>query len=108
MASIQLTAVVTPKPGKTQRFLDLFSACVEYVQANEPQVYRYEMHEGIPELNGGKRQFIVLEGYKNQEALDAHMKAPPVVLMLDAMEKEDLTETQLIMTKPSTGIKPQL
>ncbi|KAJ3528780.1 hypothetical protein NM208_g10048 [Fusarium decemcellulare] len=108
MAPIQLTAVVTPQPGKAQRFLDLFKVCAEYVQANEPQVYRYEIHEGIPELNGGKLQFVVLEGYENQEALDKHMKAPPVVALLRAIEKEKLTETQLIMTKPSSGVKARI
>ncbi|KAF5019635.1 hypothetical protein F66182_8360, partial [Fusarium sp. NRRL 66182] len=86
-------------------FLDLFNACREYVKANEPSVYRYEIHEGIPELNDGKQQFIVLEGYENREALDAHREAPPVALLLEALVKEDLAETQRIMTKPSTGIR---
>ncbi|KAM5351414.1 hypothetical protein ACJ41O_004137 [Fusarium nematophilum] len=108
MAPIQLTAVITPKPGKAQRFLELFEACYQYVQANEPHVYRYEIHHGIPELNGGKLQFVVLEGYDSQEALDKHMKTPPVVVMLEAMEKEDLTETQIIMTKPASGIKARI
>ncbi|KAF4979642.1 hypothetical protein FZEAL_4199 [Fusarium zealandicum] len=108
MAPIQLTAIVTPKPGKEQRFLDLFEACYDYVQANEPYVTRYELHKGIPELNGGKLQFVILEGYEDQEALDKHMKAPPVVVLLKAVAKEGLTETQIIMTKPPTGIKSHI
>lgn len=85
MAPIELTAVITPKtPEKSARvsenqrkkldipahwtndimkFLELFQKCVDYVQTNERDyVHRYELHKGIKAQNGGKEQFVVLEG----------------------------------------------
>lgn len=45
------------------QFLELFQKCVDYVNANERDyVHRYELHKGIKEQNGGKQQFVVLEG----------------------------------------------
>lgn len=44
------------------KFLELFEACVKYVEANEPYIHRYELHRGIKELNNGKEQFVILEG----------------------------------------------
>ncbi|KPM41514.1 hypothetical protein AK830_g5018 [Neonectria ditissima] len=104
MAPIQLAAIITPKPGKAQRFLELFEACVKYVQANEPAVHRYELHKGVKDLNGGKEQFVVLEGYDDQEALDNHMKTAPVVAMLEAFEKEQLCDTEIIRTTTGPGL----
>ncbi|KAK7430052.1 hypothetical protein QQZ08_003443 [Neonectria magnoliae] len=123
MAPIQLTAIITPKPGKAQRFLELFEACVQYVQANEPAVHRYELHKGVKDINDGKEQFVVLEGYlpnlyliekrayikitssyNDQAALDDHMRTPPVVAMLEAFEKEHLCYTEVIRTTTGPGI----
>lgn len=44
------------------QFLELFRACADYVHENEPYIHRYELHQGIPEQNGDKVQFVVLEG----------------------------------------------
>ncbi|KAK0389329.1 hypothetical protein NLU13_2904 [Sarocladium strictum] len=108
MAPIQLTAIITPKPGKGERFLELFKACADYVHKNEPYVHRYELHKGIPAQNGDKVQFVVLEGYDDQEALDKHMKTPPVVAILKEMEGEKLATTEVIMTTDGPGVKPRL
>ncbi|KAH7023608.1 hypothetical protein EDB80DRAFT_698106 [Ilyonectria destructans] len=108
MAPIQLTAIITPKPGKAERFLELFETCAQYVRANEPHVHRYELHRGIKDLNDGKEQFVVLEGYDDQEALDKHMKCPPVLVMLEALEKEQLMDIQLIRTTTGPGIKARI
>ncbi|KAG9253351.1 uncharacterized protein F5Z01DRAFT_163824 [Emericellopsis atlantica] len=109
MPHIDLTAIITPKsPEKGQRFLGLFQECVDYVEANEKDyVHRYEMHKGIKDKNG-KEQYVVLEGYKDKEGLDKHMKSKPVVELLEAISKEDLTETQIIMTTKGPGIAPKL
>ncbi|KAH7162495.1 hypothetical protein B0J13DRAFT_536152 [Dactylonectria estremocensis] len=108
MAPIQLTAIITPKPGKAKRFLELFDTCTQFVQANEPGVHRYELHRGIKDLNGGKEQFVVLEGYDDQEALDKHMKAPPIVAMIEALEKEALADIEIINTSTGPGIKSRM
>ncbi|KAH7170398.1 hypothetical protein EDB81DRAFT_775314 [Dactylonectria macrodidyma] len=108
MAPIQLTAVITPKPGKARRFLELFEACTQFVQVHEPGVHRYELHKGIKDLNNGKEQFVVLEGYDDQEALDKHMKSPPVVAMIKALEKEALADIEIINTSAGPGIKSRM
>ncbi|KAI6782146.1 uncharacterized protein J7T54_002383 [Emericellopsis cladophorae] len=109
MPPIELTAIVTPKsPEKGQRFLELFQRCVEYVEANEKDyVHRYEMHKGIKDKDGNV-QYVVLEGYKDKEGLDKHMKTKPVVELLEAISKEELTETKIIMTTKGPGIAPKL
>lgn len=49
--------------GLTRRqFLELWESCVRYVRENEPYVHRYELHNGTAEQNGGKQQFVILEG----------------------------------------------
>lgn len=40
--------------------------------------------------------------------MDKHMKVPPVVAMLEALEKEELTETQIIRTKPGPSVKARI
>ncbi|KAH8176182.1 antibiotic biosynthesis monooxygenase domain-containing protein [Sarocladium implicatum] len=107
MAPIQLTAIITPKPGKADRFLELFQTCVDYVQKHEPYIHRYELHRGLPEKNG-KQRFVVLEGYDHQEGLDKHMKTPPVQALLKAVEEEKLTDTDIIMTQDGPGVKSRL
>lgn len=46
--------------------------------------------------------------YDDQEALDKHMKCPPVLVMLEALEKEQLMDIQLIRTTAGPGIKARI
>ena len=46
--------------------------------------------------------------YKDKEGLDKHMKAKPVVELLQAISKEELTESKIIMTTKGPGIAPKL
>ncbi|KAJ0293006.1 hypothetical protein CBS470a_002207 [Colletotrichum nupharicola] len=55
---LDLTAVITPKPGKAEQ---LFSNCVNYSKANEPGTLRYEIHRGLKDKNGGLEEFVVRE-----------------------------------------------
>ncbi|KAI9901858.1 hypothetical protein N3K66_003675 [Trichothecium roseum] len=108
MPSIALTAIITPKPGKAERFLELWEKCVKYVDDNEPGVLRYELHRGTKEMNGGKERYIALEEYADKETFDLHMRAAPVVALITAIKEEELTETDLIMTQKGPGIKQKL
>ncbi|CAG9937684.1 unnamed protein product [Clonostachys rosea f. rosea IK726] len=107
MAPIELAAVITPKPGQAEKFLALFDKCVQYVQANEPYVLRYELHKGIKELNGNE-QFVVLEKYESKEAMDKHMQALPVQEMVNILGEGNLADTQVIMTTKGPGIASRL
>lgn len=46
--------------------------------------------------------------YDNKEGLDKHMKAPPVVALIKAVEEEKLTDTEVIMTQDGPGVKARL
>lgn len=40
--------------------------------------------------------------------MDKHLRTPPVVDMVKALEAEQLTETQIIMTTKGSGISARL
>lgn len=40
--------------------------------------------------------------------MDKHMAVAPVLALIEAIGKEDLTETQIIMTTKGPGITPKL
>ena len=40
--------------------------------------------------------------------MDKHIAAPPIAAMIQTLEKEDLVDTQIIMTNKGPGITPKL
>lgn len=40
--------------------------------------------------------------------MDKHMKSPPIAGLIEILGKEDLTDTQIIMTSRGPGISPKL
>ncbi|KAF9872630.1 hypothetical protein CkaCkLH20_09809 [Colletotrichum karsti] len=101
---IDLTAVITPKPGKAEKVFELFSNCVNYSEANEPGTLRYEIHRGLQDKNGGLEEFVVRETYADEDAMNKHMVGPDVVALVKAMETGDLVENvKVIHTKPGAG-----
>ena len=40
--------------------------------------------------------------------MDKHMATAPVLSLIEAITKEDLTETQLILTTKGPGVTPKL
>lgn len=41
--------------------IERFNACAAYVKANEPYIFRYELHRATQHKDG-KERFIILEG----------------------------------------------
>jgi len=70
--SIQAIAIITPAPGKYERFKTVFTDLAEKVHANEPDVLSYQVYEQVGKE--GVNMFIVQETYKNQAAYEAHLK----------------------------------
>ncbi|KAF5521108.1 hypothetical protein CGCA056_v007125 [Colletotrichum aenigma] len=101
---LDLTAVITPKPGKAEQVFQLFSNCVNFSKANEPGTLRYEIHRGLKDKNGGLEEFVVRETYADEDALNKHMGGPDVVALVKAMESGELVESvKVIHTNPGAG-----
>ncbi|PSN59499.1 antibiotic biosynthesis monooxygenase-like protein [Corynespora cassiicola Philippines] len=84
---IDIVAIITPKPGKADRVQELLTAAAASVKANEPGTLRYHLHR---ESKGDKPIFIMLETYKDQQALGAHAASSSFKEMGRTFKKEDL------------------
>ncbi|KAF2799865.1 antibiotic biosynthesis monooxygenase-like protein [Melanomma pulvis-pyrius CBS 109.77] len=82
-----IIAVITPKPGKADRVQELLETAAAAVKANEPGVLRYHVQR---ETKGDAPVFIMLETYKNKEALGVHGASPDFKALGRALKKEDL------------------
>ncbi|KAH7037944.1 uncharacterized protein B0I36DRAFT_315108 [Microdochium trichocladiopsis] len=107
---LALTAVISIKPGKDKRFLELFQNCADYTTKNEPYVLTYELSMAGPELGGKLTDVVVREVYADQAGYEKHMASAPVKTMIQAMEKEDLVESAKIVWQqpPKIGFSARL
>ncbi|OGE54094.1 hypothetical protein PENARI_c006G07754 [Penicillium arizonense] len=71
MSEINVTAVITPKPENFAEVAALVSAVTKQVQEHEPDTLLYYAFH-IEKTN----EIVVVERYKHQAAVQAHMKAP--------------------------------
>ncbi|KAK7517590.1 hypothetical protein IWX49DRAFT_565696 [Phyllosticta citricarpa] len=100
MSEVVVFAVATPKPEHAEKFLELIKAHAAFVQANEPDTLRYQVHK---ESNDNK--VVVLETYKNQAAMDAHMADEKFQAVVKEITENDLLAQplQLVSTSPVAG-----
>ncbi|KAJ5357990.1 hypothetical protein N7541_005148 [Penicillium brevicompactum] len=71
MAEINVAAVLTPKPGKFEEVSTLVSEVIKQVQEHEPDTllyYAFQLKD--------KNEIVIVERYKNQSAVQAHVRAP--------------------------------
>ncbi|RFU33889.1 hypothetical protein B7463_g2422, partial [Scytalidium lignicola] len=71
MSQVELLAIITPNPGKTDRVVELLKGMSEYVKANEPGTLRYHIHREVNKKSGVE-EVIMLETYTDKKALAAH------------------------------------
>ncbi|KAL2753795.1 hypothetical protein ACRALDRAFT_1057901 [Sodiomyces alcalophilus JCM 7366] len=103
---IDLVAIVTPKPGKVERFIELFYKCAEYAEKNEPGTLAYRFHRGDKAKNDGLEELVVRETYENQAALDKHMEAPPVKAIMKELEAGTLVQNiKIVHITPGGGVQ---
>lgn len=69
------------KPGQEEAFLSAMGALIEAVKANEPDVLSYDCFRA----RGSSHEFVMLEVYRSQAALDAHQAAAHVKAALPAL-----------------------
>ena len=92
---IILTAVVKTKPGQEEAVKEILLALVA-PNRKEPGCLGYNLHQS----KSDKTQFMFYEQWASQEALDAHMKTPPLKALggklKDRSEKVTLTFYELL------------
>ncbi|KAI9927989.1 hypothetical protein AWENTII_012347 [Aspergillus wentii] len=70
---INLVATLSPQPDKAEELSFHLAQLTREVNANEPNTLIYHSFH-----NKAKNEFVVVEKYKNQAALKAHMESPYV------------------------------
>lgn len=77
---ITINATVYVKPEEVQQYLKLSEALIRGTQ-NEQGNLRYDMYESLE----AKGEFVFVEQYVDQDALDAHHAATHFASFLDAV-----------------------
>lgn len=69
------------KPGSEQALEDALMACVDPTRAEEGNV-NYDLHRG----QSDPAVFVIYEGWKGHDALEAHFQAPHFQTLMAAVE----------------------
>ncbi|KAG0648524.1 hypothetical protein D0Z07_5264 [Hyphodiscus hymeniophilus] len=108
-SQIDLLAIISPKPGKADRVVELLQEVSEYVKNNEPDTLKYEI---IREVNkkSGAEQVIMIETYKSKAAMGAHASSKDFKAFQKKMAQEDLVGApmQLKFVKSVGGFPSRL
>lgn len=88
-----IVARLKVKPGQDGEFLNAMGALMEAVKANEPDTLTYDCFRSRTDPN----EFVMLEVYRSQAALDAHQKSAHVKAALPAL-------TELLDGRPAIEI----
>ncbi|KAH8821753.1 hypothetical protein F5884DRAFT_101713 [Xylogone sp. PMI_703] len=91
MAQVDLLAILTPKPGKTDRVVELLKTLSEWVKVNEPGTLRYHVHREVNKKNGVEEVFM-LESYTDKKALGIHGNSDKFKAFSKALKDEGLLE----------------
>ncbi|KAH7393609.1 hypothetical protein BKA64DRAFT_676587 [Cadophora sp. MPI-SDFR-AT-0126] len=102
-SQIDIVAIITPKPGKIDRIVELLSEVSQYVKANEPGTLKYQ-------ITRGKDEVVMIESYKDKAALGAHGSSTTFKAFQKKMQDEDLVGApmQLKMLKHAGGFTSRL
>ncbi|OOO06872.1 hypothetical protein AFCA_011454 [Aspergillus flavus] len=81
-------AIVYPRAGKADRLKEIMNGIIASMQENEPNALQYQVFFGS--RPGGEPIMIVLEKYKNQEALHQHRQNPKLAELRRVATEESL------------------
>ncbi|KAF1347917.1 hypothetical protein BDV97DRAFT_400113 [Delphinella strobiligena] len=108
MSEITIVATITPAEGKVDRVQELLTEMTQTVHAKEPNVLRYQLHrqtdaEGTP-------VFIMLETYKDSEALNGHLGSEAFQNLGQTFQKEGLVAKglEIVKCEPVGGFASRL
>ncbi|KAL8747233.1 MAG: hypothetical protein Q9190_000852 [Brigantiaea leucoxantha] len=101
---VDLVAIMTPKPGKMDRCLEILEQATHLVREYEPGALRYHM---FVEMEGDQRgkDVVWIEQYENQAAWEAHTNGKAYEFMSKIMPEEDILATAPVLKflKPMAG-----
>jgi quinol monooxygenase YgiN len=80
MSSIRVVARALARTASRQLLCDALSACVAPTR-REPGCVRYELAQSVTDPD----EFVMLEEWRSQADLDAHMASPHVAQLLQAI-----------------------
>ncbi|MCJ1283571.1 hypothetical protein MMC26_002902 [Xylographa opegraphella] len=87
---VNLVAILTPAPGKTDRLREELHKITQEVYKHEPEVLRYHLHyQKAPE------EFVMIERYASKAAFDSHKDQPAFQNLLKVCEAEHLLSKPL-------------
>ncbi|KAF4626436.1 hypothetical protein G7Y89_g11719 [Cudoniella acicularis] len=110
MASqLDIIAIISPKPGKTDRVVELLQGVSEYVKKNEPGTLKYEITRSMNK-KAGVEEVVMLETYKDKVALDIHGRSEAFGIFQKTLKEEGLVGApmQLKITKAAGGFASRL
>ncbi|TVY34386.1 hypothetical protein LOCC1_G007826 [Lachnellula occidentalis] len=105
MASqIDLVAIISPSPGKTDRVVELLQQVAEYIKNNEHGTLKYNITRSFNK-QAGVEEVIMIESYKDKAAMLAHGSSNEFKIFQKQMVAEGLVSApmQLKITKPAGG-----
>ncbi|KAG9240205.1 hypothetical protein BJ878DRAFT_527527 [Calycina marina] len=105
MSQVDLIAVITVKPGKAERVVELLKELAVFVKENEPETLRYHIN-----LDSKKDQIIMLETYASKAAMGAHGQSKEFKAFQQKLADEDLVggPMELKATKAMGGFESRL
>ncbi|QDS76043.1 hypothetical protein FKW77_005341 [Venturia effusa] len=105
--TVDIIAIITPKPGKADRVQELLTATAKYVQEKEPTTLRYHLQR---EVSGDAPTFVMLETYKDKASIAVHGGSQPFKELGRAFKQENLLSKpmQVIFSKPVGGFASRL
>jgi len=68
---IQIVAILTPKPGMSDKVIESLAPFNAHVEANEPKALQYQLFKQV-NAEDGKESLVYIEIYKDKESLEAH------------------------------------
>jgi len=92
MSRVDLIAILTPKPGKTDRVVEVFIETAKQIEQSEPGTLKYQINREVNKKKGVE-EVVVVESYENNKALAAHAASSTFKALSKKLKEEDLTET---------------
>jgi len=105
--TVDIVAIIIPRPGKADRVQELLSEVGKYVKDKELGTIRYHLQR---ETKGDAPTFVMLETYKDMASIKVHGGSEPFKTLGRAFKKEDLLAEpmKVIFTKPVAGFASRL
>ncbi|KIN06234.1 hypothetical protein OIDMADRAFT_17223 [Oidiodendron maius Zn] len=101
MASpIYLVAIITPKPGKADKVLELLQTHSEFVKKNEPGTLKYEIN--VDTKPSGVKEIVVVEIYQDKPAFNSHVSSEEMKVFQKTLLDGDMLDGPMQLKRVKT------